>query len=261
MALLPVSTYHFPINIMPTAILAEDEPLLRDELRDALQLLWPELQIVAEAADGVACLNAVQQFSPDIVFLDINMPQISGLELARLIQDKTNIVFLTAYNQHALEAFDLGACDYLVKPLQRIRLLTTIERLQSKLERNNAAGIAVVEPVISVKAEPQFLRWIQASVGNLLRLITTDEVYYFQSDAKYTKVVTGNIEALIRKPIKDLIEELNPDDFKQISRGSIVNLRRIENIFREDGYMEVRLKGREERLPVSTGYQAAFRQM
>lgn len=261
MALLPVSTSPFLINTMPTAIIAEDEPLLLEELRDALQLLWPELTIVAEAADGIACLRAVQQFSPDIVFLDINMPQLSGLELARLVQDKTEIVFLTAYNQHALEAFDLGARDYLVKPLQRTRLLTTIERLQSKLEGNNPTGLTVVEPVVPVKAERQFLRWIQASVGNLLRLITTDEVYYFQSDAKYTKVVTGHVEALIRKPIKDLIEELNPDDFIQISRGSIVNLRRIENVFREDGYMEVRLKGREERLPVSTGYQGAFRQM
>jgi DNA-binding LytR/AlgR family response regulator len=246
---------------MPTAILAEDEPLLRDELRQALHALWPELEIVAETADGITCLRAVQQLSPDIVFLDINMPQLTGLEVAKVIQGRTEIVFLTAYNQHALDAFELGARDYLVKPLQRGRLLATIERLQSKLGKEKPHTKTISEPIAPPKIEPQYLRWIQASVGNLLRLITTDEIYYFQSDTKYTKVVTGQIEALIRKPIKELIEELNPEDFIQIGRGAIVNLRRIESIFREDGHMEIRLKDRVERLSVSAGYQAAFRQM
>lgn len=247
---------------MTTAILAEDEPLLRLELREALTALWPGLQIIAELGDGVAALRAIQELSPDIVFLDINMPQLTGLEVAKVVRGKTAIVFLTAYNQHALDAFELGAVDYLVKPLQRGRLLTTIERLQARAGKEvQAIPDAVWEKLAPVKTEPKHLRWIQASVGNLLRLITIEEIFFFQSDAKYTRVVTAHTEALIRKPIKELVEELNPEDFIQISRGAIVNLRRIESIYREDGHMEIRLKDMLERLSVSTGYQAAFRQM
>lgn len=247
---------------MTTAIIAEDEPLLTQELREALAALWPELQIIAECADGVTALRAIQSQEPDIVFLDINMPQLTGLEVARVIQGKTSIVFLTAYNQHALDAFDLGAVDYLVKPLQRGRLLATIERLQAKVGKSSAVIPDIVwDKVVPTKAETKHLRWIQASVGNLLRLITIEEIFFFQSDAKYTRVVTAQAEALIRKPIKELIEELNPEDFIQISRGAIVNLRRIDSIYREDGHMEIRLKDMPERLTVSTGYQAAFRQM
>lgn len=247
---------------MITAILAEDEPVLRDELRTALAALWPELQIVGETADGVTTLRAIQDLAPDVVFLDINMPQLSGLEVAKVVQGRTAVVFLTAYNQHALQAFDLGAVDYLVKPLQRGRLMQTIERLRAGLgQQRPSLPPAVWEALAPPKAEPKYLRWIQASVGNLLRLITTDEIYYLQADAKYTRVVTARAEALIRKPIKDLIAELDPDDFVQISRGAIVNLRRVESIYRADGHMEVRLRDREERLSVSSAYQAAFRQL
>lgn len=247
---------------MPTAILAEDEPILRSELREALSALWPELEIVAETGDGVGTLRSIQDLAPDVVFLDINMPQLTGLEVAKVIQGKTAIVFLTAYNQHALEAFDLGAVDYLVKPLNRGRLMQTIERLKARLGREQPAVPTVVwEALTPPKAEPKYLRWIQASVGSLLRLITTDEIYFFQADAKYTRVVTAHAEALIRKPIKDLMDELNPDDFIQVNRGAIVNLRRVESIYRADGHMEVRLRDREERLNVSVGYQAAFRQL
>lgn len=247
---------------MPSAILAEDEPVLRAELREALSILWPELNILVETSDGFATLKSVQELSPDVVFLDINMPQLSGLEVAKVIQGRTAIVFLTAYNQHALEAFDLGAMDYLVKPLNRGRLMQTIERLQAKLGVSRPpVPNAVWEALARPKPEPKYLRWIQASVGNLLRLITIDEIYFFQADAKYTKVVTAHAEALIRKPIKDLMDELNPEDFIQVNRGSIVNLRRVESIYRADGYMEVRLRDREERLTVSVGYQAAFRQL
>lgn len=247
---------------MPTAILAEDESILRAELHEALSALWPELTIVAESSDGIATLRAIQELAPDLVFLDINMPQLTGLEVAKVIQGKTAVVFLTAYNQHALEAFDLGAVDYLVKPLNRGRLMQTIERLKATLGREPPAIPPDVWETLAVpKAEPKYLRWIQASVGSLLRLITTDEIYFFQADAKYTRVVTAHAEALIRKPIKDLMEELNPDDFIQVNRGAIVNLRRVESIYRSDGHMEVRLRDREERLNVSVGFQAAFRQL
>jgi DNA-binding LytR/AlgR family response regulator len=247
---------------MPTAILAEDEPILRAELQQALSALWPELDILAETGDGVGTLRAIQELAPDVVFLDINMPQLTGLEVARVIQGKTAIVFLTAYNQHALDAFDLGAVDYLVKPLNRGRLMQTIERLKSRLGKDQPVVPNIVwEALAPPKSEPKYLRWIQASVGNLLRLITTDEIYFFQADAKYTRVVTAHAEALIRKPVKDLMDELNPDDFIQVNRGAIVNLRRVESIYRADGHMEVRLRDLDERLTVSVGYQAAFRQL
>ena len=242
-----------------TAVLAEDEPLLRAELREALGALWPELEIVAECGDGVAALRAIQTLKPDIAFLDINMPQLSGLEVARAVGAATTIVFLTAYNEHAIEAFDLGAVDYMVKPLQRGRLLTTIQRIQARGPA--VVPQAVFERLAPAPAERKHLRWIQASVGSTLRLITIDEVHLFQSDAKYTKVITRHQEALIRKPIKELIEELNPDDFLQVSRGAIVNLRRVESIFREDGHMEIRMKDSDIRVPVSLAFQPAFRQM
>jgi DNA-binding LytR/AlgR family response regulator len=248
------------MNIM-TAILAEDEPLLRDELREALAALWPELKILAETGDGVSTLRAIQAQKPDVVFLDINMPQLNGLEVAKAVRDTTTVVFLTAYNEHALEAFELGAVDYLVKPLQRGRLLTTIGRLQARGASDRKAVPEAVFEMIAAKPERKYLRWIQASVGASLRLITIDEVHYFQSDAKYTRVVTGHSEALIRRPIKELVDELNPDDFLQVSRGAIVNLRRIESIYRDDGHMEIRLKDSGIKLAVSVGFQAAFRQM
>jgi len=247
---------------MPSAILAEDEALLRAELREALAALWPVLTIAAEAGDGAAALRAIALHRPDVVFLDVNMPQLTGLEVAKAIDGHTAIVFLTAYNQHALEAFDLGAVDYLVKPLNRGRLLSTIARLQS---RGTAAPLpvppAVWQALASAPAARKYLRWIQASVGNLLRLITTDEIIFFQADAKYTRVITAHTEALIRKPIKELMEELDPDNFMQISRGAIVNLRRVESVYKSDGYMEVRFRDHGEKLPVSPGFQPAFRQL
>jgi DNA-binding LytR/AlgR family response regulator len=247
---------------MPTALLAEDEPLLLAELRQALADLWPELTILAETTDGVATLAALKQHAPDVAFLDINMPKATGLDVARVCPSATAIVFLTAYNQHALDAFDVGAVDYLLKPLNRGRLLDTIERLK---QRQHAVAATPAMPAAApTPAEAMvYLSWIQASVGSLLRVITVDEVIYFQSDAKYTRVVTPQVEALIRMPVKSLVEQLNPQEFVQISRGAIVNRRRIDGVLRRDGQMEVRLKGRQEVLNVSSGYQGqdAFRQM
>ncbi|SFC71068.1 LytR/AlgR family response regulator transcription factor [Massilia yuzhufengensis] len=245
---------------MPTALIAEDEPLLLAELKEALGDLWPELAIVAESTDGAAALAALRQHAPDVAFLDINMPKASGLDVARMCPPGTAIVFLTAYGQHALDAFDVGAADYLVKPLNRGRLLETIGRLRARTDRAAPPAVAPAP----VAAEPvRHLAWIQASVGNMIRVITTDEVIFFQSDAKYTKVATAELEALIRIPVKDLAVQLDPDEFIQVSRGAIVNRRKIEAIIRRDGQMDVRLKGRTEVLSVSTGYQgqAAFRQM
>lgn len=248
---------------MPSAVIAEDEPLLGDELREALAALWPELEIVATAADGIAATGAIRAHAPDVVFLDINMPGLTGLEVAKIVQGKTAVVFLTAYNQHALEAFDLGAVDYLVKPLNRGRLMQAIERLKAGLGRPAPVPERVWQALAqgAPAAERKHLKWIQASVGNLLRLVTVEEIYYFQSDAKYTRVVTAQAEAFIRKPIKELAEELDPEVFIQVNRGAIVNLHRVDSILRADGLMEVRLKGRADTLSVSAGYQAAFRQL
>lgn len=248
---------------MPTALIAEDEPLLRAELKQALAELWPELRIVAETADGAATLAALRTHAPDIAFLDINMPKASGLEVARVRPPGTVIVFLTAYQQHALDAFDVGAVDYLVKPLNRGRLLETISRLQLRRQPAVAAAPAATTVAPTAAAAPRYLSWIQASVGSILRVITTDEVLFFQSEAKYTKVVTPQIEALIRIPVKDLVEQLDPQEFIQVSRGAIVNRRRIDAVHRREGQMQVHLKGRAEVLSVSSGYQGqdAFRQM
>lgn len=247
---------------MPTALLAEDELLLLAELRQALADLWPELQIVAETTDGAATLAALRQHAPDVAFLDINMPKATGLDVARNCPAATAIVFLTAYNQHAIDAFDIGAVDYLQKPLDRGRLLSTIARIKQRLATTVAAPAAPVAAPAPV-GKPAYLAWIQASVGSLLRVITVDEVIYFQSDAKYTRVVTPHVEALIRMPVKNLVEQLDPQEFIQVSRGAIVNRRRIDGVLRRDGQMEVRLKGRQEVLGVSAGYQGqdAFRQM
>jgi DNA-binding LytR/AlgR family response regulator len=248
---------------MPTALLAEDELLLLAELRQALADLWPELQIVAETTDGAATLAALQQHAPDVAFLDINMPKATGLDVARNCSSATAIVFLTAYNQHALDAFDVGAVDYLLKPLDRGRLLNTITRVKQRLGTTAVVPVSPLAKTTPAAAGPAYLTWIQASVGSLLRVITIDEVIYFQSDAKYTRVVTSHVEALIRMPVKNLVEQLDPQEFVQVSRGAIVNRRRIDAVLRRDGQMEVRLKGRLEVLHVSSGYQGqeAFRQM
>jgi DNA-binding LytR/AlgR family response regulator len=248
---------------MPTAIIAEDEPFLRAELRQALEALWPTLTIVSEAHDGISAIQALNEFQPDIAFLDINMPGLTGLEVAKLAKDKTSIVFLTAYKQHALDAFDLGAVDYLVKPLSRHRLGVALERLKARL----AGGVTEIAPIVPEEtravpaAQSKYLRWIQATTGNLLRLIPVDEVLYFQSDAKYTRVVLEDGECLIRKPIRELIDDLDPLEFLQVNRGAIVSLRRIAAISRSDGHMEAMLKGREERLSITGSYQAAFKQL
>lgn len=243
---------------MTTAIIAEDEPLLRRRLLGLLEAYWPELQILAEASDGAEALAAVNQWAPDIAFLDIQMPKLSGIEVAHAIRGKAHIVFLTAHAEHAVDAFNVAAVDYLLKPLQPGRLVDTIERLKSK----TSASVEQPTPARTVAEPPRkYLTWIQASVGTSLRLITVKEIAYFQSDARYTRVVTARGEHFVRKTIKELTDELNPEDFVQISRGCIVNLHQVDSITRADGQMEIQLKAPAERLAVSASYQAAFKQM
>lgn len=242
---------------MTTAIIADDEPLLRRRLRGLLEAYWPDLKILGEADDGAETLAAVSQWSPDIVFLDIQMPKLSGIEVAHAIRSKAHIVFLTAHSEYAVDAFSVAAVDYLLKPLQPGRLVETIERLKSA----TSSTMEQPPPLRPLELPRKYLTWIQASVGTSLRLITVKEIVYFQSDSRYTRVVTSVGEHFVRKTIKELTDELNPEDFVQISRGCIVNLHNIDTITRLEGQMKIHLKGSTECLAVSSGYQAAFKQM
>jgi DNA-binding LytR/AlgR family response regulator len=242
------------------AILAEDEPLLREELVELLARLWPELEIVAQAADGIAALQALASHAPDILFLDINMPGMSGIEVARQASGRCHVVFVTAYDQHALTAFEQGAADYVVKPVQAARLATTVTRLKERIGRPAPALEGLLRELGA--RERGYLRWINASHGQTVRVITVDDVCYFQAEAKYTRVVTADAESLIRKPIKELTQELDPASFWQIHRSTIVNVHAIAGVVRDlRGRMQVRLKRREELLAVSDGYTTLFRQM
>ena len=244
----------------PRAIIAEDEPLLREELAELLTALWPELDIVAQTGDGIATLQALDRHAPDVLFLDINMPGASGLDVARHASGRSHIVFVTAYDQYTLAAFEQGAADYLLKPLQAARLATTVGRLKERIGRPAPALEGLLRELGG--SQRGFLRWINASQGQTVRVITVDDVCYFQADSKYTRVVTAEGEALIRKPIKELCDELDPSSFWQIHRSTIVNVQAIAGVVRDlRGRTQVRLKRRPELLSVSDAYTQRFRQM
>ena len=244
-----------------TAIVAEDETTLREHLVEQLGQLWPELTIVAEAADGIEALRLMAAHRPDILFLDIHMPGATGLEVARKVDGRSRVVFVTAYDEHAVAAFEQGAIDYVLKPVSAARLFTTVQRLKERLGSPPPRLDAVLSAVAPV-APKRYLRWINASVGQNLRLITVDEILYFQADNKYTGVITADAEALIRKPLKELAEELDPSQFWQIHRSTMVNVAAVAGVTRDlRGRMLIRLKGRSETLHVSDSYTHLFRQM
>jgi len=246
-----------------TAVLAEDEPLLGDELTDLLQTLWPQLAIVARAADGVAALNAIEAHRPDVAFLDIHMPLLSGIEVARQIAGRCHVAFITSYDEHALEAFDAGAMDYVLKPPTAARLATTVQRLKARLQQPPIdLRWALRDLVDRAPATPRYLQWINASRGSAVRLITVEEILYFKSDQKYTLVVTADSEALIKKTIRNLTGELDPTMFWQVHRSAVVNVHAIDSVLRDDrGNLTLRLKQRPETLPVSEPYHHLFQQM
>jgi DNA-binding LytR/AlgR family response regulator len=245
-------------NSFPSALLAEDEPVLRAELRAALARLWPQLRIVGEAADGIEAARLLGLTEPDILFLDVRMPGMSGLDVARLSANRAHVVFLTAFDSYAVDAFDQGAVDYLLKPLDLARLALCIQRLQSRLAMAQApADLSALRA-----AKPAgHMRWIQASTGSQLRFINIDDVRYFCADAKYTRVVTPAFAAHIRTAIKELAGALDGERFWQISRSAIINVGAIESVQRVDGAMAVRMHGDAEALPVSQAFQHRFRQM
>ena len=246
----------------PRALIVEDEPALFEELRELLAGLWPELDIVGHAADGVDALRQIAQLRPDIVFLDIQIPDPNGLDVARMLRDTCHIVFVTAYDMHALEAFDSGAVDYVLKPIDADRLALTVQRLRLRIAARPADLNPVLDKLPAASQQPTYLRWLTASVGNGLRLITIDEVVFFQSEQKYTRVVLAESEVLIKKTIKELVSELDPEQFWQTHRSTIVNAAEIASIEPNmAGQLSLKLRSRREQLPVAESFVRRFRQM
>ena len=274
-------------------MLADDERLMRDQLRARLAEVWPELQIVAEAKNGLEAVELVQLHRPDIVFLDIRMPGLTGVEAARQIaqlpapegtdgeaDDERDlvpeIVFITAYDQYAVEAFEQGVADYVLKPAERDRLQLTVERIQKRLTARLSADGAADAPAgphlqqllhqlsarLNPGGAPQYLQWIQATVGQAIQMIPVDEVLFFISDEKYTRVQTAQVEALIRKPIKELVDEVDPSLFWQIHRSTLVAVKSISGVTRDfRGRQIVAVKGHPEKLEVSRSYTGLFKGM
>lgn len=252
---------------MPTAIIADDERLMRDQLRLRLQQVWPELEILEEAKNGEEAIQLVEKLKLDLAFLDIRMPAKTGLEAAKEIGTKAHIVFITAYDQYAVEAFDQGAVDYVLKPADTERLTKTVERLKARLntatEPNDMSNmLAQLAKQLGIAPKPNYLQWIQASIGQELRLIPVEDILFFQSDEKYTRVQTATYEALIRKPVRDLAEELDPHLFWQIHRSTLVNSKAISGVVRDmRGRHLVQIKGLTEKLEVSRSFVHLFKQM
>lgn len=256
---------------MPKCVIAEDEALLRESLVQLLGQVWPELEIVAACEDGGSALEAIAAYQPEVAFLDIRMPGLSGLEVASSMLDagmKTEVVFVTAYDQYAIDAFERGAVDYLLKPVARERLAGTVGRLRERLARGGQdirqlqTLLQQLQSVAAPQPKTPPLVWLTASRGQETRLIMVDDVAYFQSDSKYTVVMTADGEALLRKPIRDLLEVLDPGMFKQIHRSTIVNMRCVAGVTRdESGRGTLRLKNRPETLAVSQPFMTLFKNM
>ncbi len=247
----------------PTAVIAEDEPVLRAQLKTLLATVWPELVVAAAAEDGFQAMQALRDHAPDVLFLDIQMPGMTGIEIARHASGRHHVVFITAYDEHAVAAFEEGAVDYLMKPVTPARLATACERVKARLSStpSNLEGLLDALAKRVAHATP-YLRWINASLGSTVKLITVDEICYFQSDTKYTRVVTQDGESVIRKSLKDLSAELDPTQFWQIHRSTIVNANNIAAVSRDlSGRYAVKLKNRAETLPVSQQFAHRFRQM
>ena len=265
-------------------VIADDERLMRDQLKARLSEVWPELQIVGEAKNGLEAVELVAQHRPDVVFLDIRMPGLSGVDAARRIAQLPasedddgdwslpEIVFITAYDQYAIEAFEQGVADYVLKPAERERLGVTVSRIQQRLalrgteDEPPAPHLQQLLHKLSARLNPggtpPALKWIQATVGQAIQMIPIEDVLFFISDEKYTRVQTATLEALIRKPIKELVDEIDPDMFWQIHRSTLVNTRCIAGVTRDlRGRQIVSIKGSNEKLEVSRSYTHLFKGM
>jgi DNA-binding LytR/AlgR family response regulator len=228
-----------------TALIADDEPLLRDALARQLAQAWPELQIVAEARNGREAIELFDEKKPEVCFLDIQMPGRSGIDVANHVGRRAQIVFVTAFDHYAVQAFEQGALDYLLKPVEPARLAETVARLKQRMQ---------------AAAPPKPMRWIHAQAGKIVRIISVDDVDYLRSDAKYTVVAWREGEATIRVPLKELAAQLDPQQFAQVHRSVVVNLTAVSHVERHDNETaEIHLKGRKETLPVSRAYLHLFR--
>ena len=262
------------MSVRATALIADDEPLLREALRRQLASAWPELEVVAEARNGREAVQLFAERQPDVCFLDVHMPGLSGVDAANHIGRRAHLVFVTAYDHYAVQAFAQGALDYLLKPVEPARLAETVSRLQERLRSSRPAihtelllqQLSDQLAALRGGGRREPLRWIRAQAGNVVRLIATDDVDYLRSDAKYTLVAWRDggrpARAVVRAPLKDLIEQLDPQVFAQVHRSVVVNLRAIDHVRRRDNETaEIHLAGRDEVLPVSRQYAHLFRQM
>lgn len=256
----------------PTALIADDEPLLRESLARQLGAVWPDLEVVAQARNGREAVKLFRAHRPDVCFLDVHMPGLSGVDAARQIGRRAHLVFVTAYQEYAVEAFAHGVLDYLVKPVEATRLAETVARLKERLAAAlPAANTEALLRELATRLETQRtsgrLRWIRAQVGQVVRLIEVDRIDYLRSDSKYTLVAWSGdgdspAQSLVRTPLKELVARLDPDEFIQIHRAVVVNLRSVSHVRRRDNETaEIHLKGRPEVLPVSRSNLRLFRQM
>ncbi|HTN49859.1 MAG TPA: LytTR family DNA-binding domain-containing protein [Burkholderiaceae bacterium] len=259
-------------NRRPTALVADDEPLLRDKLVRLLGQAWPELDVVALARNGREAVELFEAQKPDVCFLDVHMPGLSGVQAAHLIGRRAHLVFVTAFDQYAAQAFAHGALDYLVKPVEPERLADTVSRIKERLDAaqpatNTEALLQQLAARLREDTAPVPLRWIRATVGQVVRLIAVDEIDFLRSDEKYTLIAWRGDqgkpgEALIRTPLKELVPQLDPQQFAQVHRSVVVNLRAISHVTRGlNETADIHLKGRPEVLPVSRSYLHLFRQM
>ncbi len=246
---------------MPTALIAEDEPMLLAQLKARLAQAWPELAVIAEAANGADAVALYEAHRPDIVFLDIRMPVRTGIEVARVLEGRCHAVFVTAYDEYAIAAFEEGAVDYILKPVTPERMEKVVARLKSRLAAA-PLDLSAVLAQLAARESGGYLKWIRASLGTAMKLISTDDVIYFQAEDKYTKVVTAAGDAHIKKPIKELYEELDPEAFWQVHRATIVNLRAIAKVERDwRDQPIILLRDRAEKLTVSRTFAHRFKAM
>lgn len=244
-------------------LIAEDEPLMRERLLSQLHRLWPQAEIVMVAENGNDAWDGFLEHEPNLVLLDIRMPGLSGIEVAGRIGKAAHIIFITAYDQYAIEAFDAGAIDYVLKPVQEDRFRKALDRVQEKLQATPTDLQAILKSLQAATAstKPEKMKWIKASVGKQIKLIDVDDVLFFQSDTKYTRVVLAEYEALLRTPLKDLLDGLDSDKFWQVHRSTVVNAKAIAAAERVDAErMQLLIKGHNEKLLVSRNFTYLFRE-
>ena len=253
-------------SAVPTAVVADDERLMREQLIGRLKQAWPELSIVGEASNGREAVALVRSLEPDIAFFDISMPEMDGVQAAQAVAGDVHVVFVTAHDEYAIKAFEQGAVDYVLKPAEPERLAITCERLRERLESAPDPMrelLAHLSQRLGGGVKPrEYMRWVQASVGATIRMIPTSDILFFRAEDKYTRVQTPTFEALIRKPIKELIDELDPKAFWQIHRATVVRVDAITQVSRNlRGNQVVHVKGRDDKLEVSRSFAHLFKQM